>query len=289
MSRNLRTSVVLSIGLTIQLAMASWAQQAGESGKAAPENTASSAPKTSENRSWIARDPVTGQLFQQELVIVSVHTTQWEVKPVTTTVYEPQNVVKSVPSQQTTFTPSTQYVMQPRIRGWWNPLRPPVQAYEFVPVTTWQPQTQTVQQQVATVQWVPKAQVVYVPQAVQKMQTQQQIVSRPLPQTPAISPTSPYVGPPQTTLAAQPKPLLTIPILAQQRLLPWPANHSYASTNSYAGPPTTTIRSVVGNGLRPIANAIAPTYSAPLQTASSSSAAGARDSFQTGMAATVLR
>lgn len=268
--------------------MAASAQQAGEAGKAAVENTASAAPNTSENRSWIVRDPITGQLFQQELVNVSVPTTQWEVKPVTTTVYEPQNVVKSVPSQQTTFTPSTQYVMQPRIRGWWNPLHPPVQAYEFVPVTTWQPQTQTVQQQIATVQWVPKAQVVYVPQAVQKMQTQQQIVSRALPQRPAISPTSPYVPPPQTMLAMQPKPLLTIPILAQQRLLPWPATNAYAGTSSYAGTPTTTM-SVVGKGLRPITNAIAPTYSAPLQTASSSSAASARDSFQTGMAATVLR
>lgn len=282
--RNLRSAAVLSIGLTIQLAIATRAQQAGDVGTSAGGNTAAANVGTSENRSWIARDPVTGRLFQQEVVSVSVPTTQWEVKPVTTTVYEPQSVLKSVPGQQTTFTPSTQYVMQPRVRGWWNPLRTPVQAYEYVPVTSWKPQTQTVEQQIATVQWVPKAQIVYVPQAVQKMQTQQQIVSRELPQPPA------NYHPSQTMLATQPKPLLTIPILAQQRILPWPTvNPTIATNGSYANAANPSVRSVVGSGLRPITSALAPPYSAPLQTASSSATAKARDAFQTGMAATILR
>ncbi len=237
---------------------------------------------------------MTGRLFQQELVTVSVPTTQWEVKPVTTTVYEPRSIVRSVPSQQTTYTPSTQYVMQPRIRGWWNPLQQPIQSYEFVPVTTWQPLTQTVQNQVATVEWLPKPQVVYVPQAVQKMQTQQQIVSREVPQPAGALPAGTYPPTPLTMLAAQPQPLLTIPILARQRILPWPAINSGVTGNSgisgsYAASPTATMRSAVSSGLRPISNAVAPTYSAPLRTASIAASAQSRDAFQTGMSATVLR
>ena len=233
-----------------------------------------------EPTSWIARDPLTGRLYQQELVTRCVPTTQWEVRPVTTTGYEPQQVVTNVPSQQVTYTPTTQYVMQPRLRGWWNPLRQPVQSYEFVPVTSWQPQTQTVQHPATTTQWVAKQQVVYTPQPVQRLQTQQQIVSRELPQPPAgyVPGTIPsgYTAAPM--LAAQRQPLVTIPILAQQRLLPWPS-----------GAPVNAMRSVVGNGLRPISNAALPSYSAPLQTASSASAGMARDPMQSGMSATILR
>lgn len=233
-----------------------------------------------EPRSWIVRDPVTGRLYQQELVTRSVPTTVWEVRPVTTTVYEPQQVVSNVPSQQVTYTPTTQYVMQPRLRGWWNPLRQPVQSYEFVPVTSWQPQTQTVQNPQTTTQWVPKQQVVYAPQPVQRLQTQQHIVSRELPQPPAghIPSAIPSGYATAPMLAAQPRPLVTIPILAQQRMLPWPS-----------GAPVNAMRSVVGNGLRPINNAARPNYAAPLQTASSASTHTARDPMQSGMAATILR
>ena len=231
-------------------------------------------------QSWIARDPVTGRLYQQELVTRSVPITQWEVRPITTTVYEPQQVVTDVPSQQVTYTPTTQYVMQPRLRGWWNPLRQPVQSYEFIPVTSWQPKTETVQHPVTNTQWVPKQQVVYAPQPVQRLQAQQQIVSRELPQPPAgyVPSANPSGYATAPMFAAQRQPLISIPILAQQRLLPWPT-----------AAPAVAMRSVVGNGLRPISNAAAPSYTAPLQTASSASAGMARDPMQSGMAATVLR
>lgn len=291
MLEHLKFAAVLALGLEAGLLSVATAQSQ------LPATAATSTPAASEGgpqskangtRSWIARDPFSGRLYQQELVSVSVPTTQWEVKPVSTTVYEPQTVVKSVPTQQTTYTPSTQYVMQPKLRGWWNPLRQPVQAYEYVPVTSWQPQTQTVNQPMTAVEWVPKQQVVYVPQAVQKMQTQQQIVSRELPQ----SPSGVYPPANQTMLAAQPQPLVTIPILAQQRVLPWPAVGS-----GYSAPATTTtlttapssLRSMVSNGLRPITNAVTPGYSAPMRTASSAATNSTRDTFQTGMSATVLR
>lgn len=275
-----RTLAVLLFALAgMMLAVTGVAQPPASPDSLAASSTAT--PDTgAEPRSWIARDPVTGRLYQQELVTRSIPTTQWEVRPLTTTVYEPRQVVSNVPSQQVTYTPTTQYVMQPRLRGWWNPLRQPVQTYEFVPVTSWQPQTQTVQRPVTTTQWVPKQQIVYAPQPVQRLQTQQQIVSRELPQPPAgYAPSaiaSGYAATPM--LAAQPRPLITIPILAQQRMLPWPS-----------GAPASAMRSVVGNGLRPISNAVATNYAAPLQTASSASAQVARDPMQSGMAATILR
>ncbi|MCA9133346.1 MAG: hypothetical protein KDA45_09335 [Planctomycetales bacterium] len=237
--------------------------------------TATEATNTQQPPSWVVRDPYSGRWYRQQIVPVTVPTVQWESKPQTTTVYEPKTVVKNLPTQQTVYTPSTQYVLQPRLRGWWNPLRQPVAAYEFVPVTSWRPQTQTVQNQVATVEWVAKQQVVHVPQPVQRLQTQQQLV-----QTEIAPPATGYSPASGSMLAAQPRPLLTIPLLAQQRLLPWPSASS-----------TPAARSMVGSGLRPIAaaNASGSGYTAPLQTASTASGPLLRDPTQTGMAATVLR
>jgi hypothetical protein len=242
-------------------------------------------PGVEDRKSWLVRDPQTGRIYQQELVSVTVPTTQWEVKPVTTTVYEPRNVTKSVPGTQVLYTPSTQYVMQPKLRGWWNPLRQPVQAYEFVPVTSWQPQTQTVQSQVSTIEWVAKQQVVYVPQSVQRLQTQQQIVSREVPPTAAAALAGTAANYPYA-LAGQPKPLINIPVLSQQRVLPWPENRA---SYGYASTPSTTMRGAVSSGLRPIASAISPSYSAPLQPSNNPSNVASRDAFQTGMSPTILR
>lgn len=260
------------------------------------QETATTNGGSPEQRSWVVRDPTTGRLYQQELVTRTVPTTQWEVRAVPTTVYEAKQVVTTVPRQQVTYTPATQYVMQSRLKGWWNPLKQPVQAYEFVPVTTWQPQTQTVQQPVTTTQWVPKQQMVYVPQAVQRDQTQQQIVSREIPQPNGGYPPSMYAPgslpattlPPATMMAAQQnpmlaRPLVNIPLFARQPSSSW--NNTTWPTN-VSNP---IASSGFNNGLRPITNAIAPTYSAPLQTASSANSQLARDPMQTGMSATVLR
>lgn len=267
---------------------------ASTKGQAAEQATSNGG--NAEQRSWLVRDPTTGRLYQQELVTRTVATTQWEVRPVPTTVYEPKQIVTTVPRQQVTYTPATQYVMQPRVKGWWNPLKQPVQAYEFVPVTSWQPQTQTVQQPVTTTQWVAKQQMVYLPQAVQRNQTQQQIVSREIPQP---SGSYPPGGLPATTrsaatmMAAQRNPMLTRPLFANPLL----ARQSGTSWNNTAWPtnvsnPITSSGTSSGgfnNGLRPIANALAPTYSPALQTASSASSPVARDPTQSGMSATVLR
>jgi len=233
------------------------------------------ASPTVDNRSWIARDPLSGRLYQQQLVTQTVPTTHWEVRPLTTTVYEPRQVVKHVPATQTTYTPTTQYVMQPRLRGWWNPLKAPVQSYSYVPVTSWQPQTQTVEQPVSSVEWVPKQQIVYVPQAVQRLQTQQHVVSRELPQPAGGYVPSGLLPQTQPLLANQARPLFTIPLLAQQHILPWPSPAPYP------------MPSPASSGLRPISSSLAPTYAAPLQASSAMQVA--RDPMQSGMSATVLR
>ncbi len=295
--------------------------EAKPSAGAAPAQAGDKVGGSGENvppQSWLVRDPTTGRLYQQELVTRTVPTTQWEVRPVPTTVYEPRQVVTSVPTQQVTYTPTTQYVMQARVKGWWNPLAQPVQAYEFVPVTTWQPRTHTVQQPVTSTQWVAKQQTVYVPQAVQRNQTQQQIVSREIPQPYGGYPTRGYVPgnppalipPPATMMAAQQNPMMTrplisMPLLAGQSSNPWnsawgsrpnyPAANNYAAGGGYPAPGSyPTVAGVASSGgfsntLRPITSSFAPTYSAPLQTASSAGSQVARDPTQSGMSATVLR
>ncbi len=277
-------SLLSSTGAAQQPTAAGSTQQtqslSGAIGQAAANRDDTGNPSATDNRSWIARDPRSGRLYQQQLVTQTVPTTQWEVRPQTTTVYEARQVVKNVPTNQTTYTPTTQYVMQPRLRGWWNPLKAPVQSYEYVPVTTWQPQTQTVEQPVSSVEWVAKQQIVYVHQGVQLMKTQQQIVSRELPQ-PASSylpggslPLSqPTLA--QPLLANQGRPLFTIPLLAQQRLLPWPS------------PTYNPVTAPASFGLRPITRSLAPSYAPPLQA--SSAVQVARDPMQSGMSATVLR
>lgn len=231
-------------------------------------------PPTTANPTWLVRDPLSGRIFRQKLVEVSVPTTRWETKAVKTTVYEPQLVTETVAEQRSIYRPQTDYVMQPRIRGWWNPFRQPVQTYEFVPVTTWRTETQAVRRRVPVQKWVAKEQTVYRLEPVERVETRQQLVMSEVPQH-----TMGQVG---TMLAIRP-PLVNWPILAQQRMLPWP------SGDRLQVPPPSSSPS----GLRPIANGMASvvsgSYQAPLRSASSSNDSSFRDASQAGMAATVLR
>ena len=175
---------------------------------AAPSNVAAVPTKP-----WIVRDPATGRVFQQQLVPVTVPVTRWEAKTIDQTVYEPQVATNLQPYAQTTLVPKTDYVMQPKLRGWWNPLKQPTQTYEYVPKTTWVPQTQQIAKTVVTQNWVPKQQKIVVYQPVQTTEVRQQLVQTELPQPPGTVPTS---------LASAPRqPFFRLPILAQQRVLPW--------------------------------------------------------------------
>ena len=243
-------------------------------------------PKTSNNdaatpsQPWIVRDPATGRLFQQQLVPFSVPVTRWEARTIEQTVYEPNITSRVLQIPQTTYTPNTQYVMQPKVRGGWNPFRPPVQAYQYVPITNWVLQTQQIQQAVPVQQWVPKQQKIVVYQQLQTTEIRQQLVQTELPQ-------------PQTpqAIANVPtprQPLFRLSVPAQQRVLPY----TVPSTSPYAN-----------NGLRPVASPRSPLvfpplalpriatspYAAPLQTTTSLNATASRDFFQSGMQPTVLR
>ena len=225
----------------------------------------------SSQNSSIIRDPATGRWYRQELVNVQVPVSRWESQPVTQNVLVSSTTTRQVPTQQTVYVPQTDYLIQSKLRGVWNPFRRPTYTYHFQPVTRWTPTTRTVNQPEVRQQWTPQQQTVYVPKLVQRMETQQQ-----LRQT--------EIAPPAGALyASQPAPLIRIPLLAQQRMLPWQPVRGTI-------PPA-------ANGLRPatsqrvIPPAVVPTYQAPLRTASANSATGAsvRDAMQSGMAATVLR
>ncbi len=218
---------------------------------AEPNATVSSPPGTNAP-SWIVRDPVTGRLFRQSLASVSVPVTRWEAKSVEQTVYEPQvnSAVQQVP--QTLFVPRTQVVMQPKLRGWWNPLKPPVTAYEYNPVTHWVPTNQTISQAVPTQQWVPKQQKIVVYQPVQTTEIRQQLVQVELPQPTNTSPSSLLPGVQPRSFAANiNQPQLRLPNFAtsqQARLArsQWPYNqqvqaHQLATNQgSLASRPTTS-------------------------------------------------
>lgn len=276
----------------------------------AEQNTNPSLQKAAEPQKWYVRDPATGRVFEQQVISVNVPTTRMEAKTIVQPIYEPRTVIQQQQVPQTVFVPTTQYVMQPRLRGWWNPLKQPVQGYEYVPVTSWTPRTETVTRAVAVQQWTVKAQPLVVYQPVQTSETRQQLVQREVPQSslpasraptalvqnnqplvlPAVAPsynnyaaTAPILPPPAR------KPLFTVPILAQQRILPWQPLNSTA----YNYPAMNSNR--IGNSLRPaltnnpVTSAIANNYSAPLRTANVTYAGSTRDFTQAGMAPTVLR
>ncbi|MDX1929244.1 MAG: hypothetical protein SFV81_22140 [Pirellulaceae bacterium] len=199
------------------------------SGNPNTNSPASTAP----SKPWLVRDPATGRVFQQQLVPVSVPVTRWEARTVEQTVYEPRVTTQVQQVPQTTYVPNTQYVMQPKVTGWWNPFKQPVQAYQYVPVTNWTPQTQQVSNPVLTQQWVPRQQKVVVYQPVQATEIRQQLVQTELPQSQSVAPATVYAATPR-------QPLFRLPILAQQRVLPWaPATNGYgvsytAPANTYA-------------------------------------------------------
>ncbi len=195
-------------------------------GSTEPPSTAKS-PSTPANKPWIVRDPGTGRVFQQHLVPVTVPVTRWEARTVDQTVYEPRVATQLQQVSQTTYVPNTQYVMQPKVTGWWNPFKQPTQAYQYVPVTNWVPQTQQIPHPITTQQWVPKQQKFTVYQPVQSTEVRQQLVQTELPQ--------PQSAPAVIASGTSPRqPLFRLPILAQQRVLPWAAPSSGTYPSSYA-------------------------------------------------------
>ncbi len=292
-------------------------------GQAVPSTPASpSAESNATAKSWVVRDPWSGRLYQQHMVSVSVPVTRWEAKTVEQTVYEPVSIpqVQNIPN--TVFVPQTQYVMQPRVKGWWNPLQQPTQAYEFIPVTRWIPQTQYQQRVIPSQQWTSRQQKVVIYQPVQSVETRQQLVQKELPQ-PNMNNT-----PQLASLAGPRQPLVRLPILAKQS--PWGgptnystnlANNQLANSNTWVpttmSSPTASARPInpmvaqgnTGTGAwatsvqprpaaaypsvagrmvlpPPIAN-LTGGYRAPLQPTTTYSAS--RDLQQSGMQATVLR
>jgi hypothetical protein len=253
-----------SFAMLLALISGSIANAQTASNAATQQSNASSDPATAEqskvpSKPWIVRDSATGRLFQQQLVPVGVPVTRWEPRTIEQTVYEPRIATQIQQIPQTTYVPSTQYVMQPKVSGWWNPFKQPVQAYQYTPVTSWVPQTRQVPNPVPTQQWVPRQQKIVVYQQVQATEIRQQLVQTELPQ-PQTAPTAIAARPAYTTAGLR-------PIASPRRPLVLPPFALPLNLPRFASSP----------------------YSAPLQTTSSVSTIASRDAFQSGMQPTVLR
>ena len=303
-------AMLLALNGSVGVAQSESPSAATDTPKASSNANTSSNTSADPSKPWIVRDPATGRLFQQQLVPVSVPVTRWEARTIEQTFYEPKFTTQVQQIPQTTYTPSTQYVMQPKVSGWWNPFKQPVQAYQYVPITSWVPQTLQSPHPVVVHQWVPKSQKMVVYQPVQATETRQQLVQTELPQ--------PKTSQVIATVPTPRQPLFRLPLLAQQRVLPWP---STPGSGSYTAAPPSTVPNApssplvhaanapqfttpyASNGLRPVANPRTPMvlpplaiprfatspYAAPLQTTTSVNATASRDSLQSGMQPTVLR
>lgn len=265
--------LLFCLGISGQVGMA-------QSGSGGQQKLRDQAPANSQPESWLVRDPRTGRLYRQHWQTVSTPTTQWHPKAVKQTVYEPQVVTTRIQAQQTVFVPQTRQVLHQRVVGRWNPFRQTAIQYQYRPVTSWVPQTQTVAVPVVSQRWATREETSYQWEPTTKMVPQRQLVSTEVPRP----------GP--SLLAASSAPaLINIPILRNQQ----PARirrsvNAIARAWQPAYPTSVNASNVTaGSALNPIAQAGAVSYPAPLRTASSTSSSFSRDSMQAGMSATVLR
>ena len=176
---------------------------------AQPADTAAVIPPQTNNASdqsspppTVFRDPRTGQLIQQEFKTVDQPVTTWQRKFVDRTVVTPQTVIENQQVPQTYYVAKTEYVMQSKLKGWWNPFAQPTYAYEYVPVTRWVPQTQMVARQVPTVKMLASTEKVAIDEPVQTMQKVTQVVTKPLPANAPINNTAGVLPPGAVTTNA---------------------------------------------------------------------------------------
>ena len=241
----------------------------------------------------LIRDPRTGRLYKQELQTFDQPVTRWQRKVVDRTVATPQTVIENHQVPQTTYVARTEYVMQSRLKGWWNPFTQPTYAYEYVPVTRWVPQTQLVTQQVPTVKMISRTEQIAIDEPIQTTERVQRLVTtevNPSASSIAAQPVSAPVfasypasytpaGYPYSSMQAQPL-IARVPILSQQRMLPW-------QPGTLLTAPASQLRSIVRSN--PYATSNQSTYSAPMNVASRPTSGWSRDLNQSGIPATVIR
>lgn len=287
-------------------------------------NASSGAAAAQPQQNLVYRDPRTGQLYQQETQTIDQPVTRWERKLVNRTVVTPQTVIENQQVPQTYYVAKTEYVLQSKLKGWWNPLAQPTYAYEYVPVTRWVPQTQMVTKQVPTVKMLATQEQVPIDEPVQTTQKVTQIVMRPLPSNSA-APTTGALPPGAITTSAyafnaQPRsvpPIYQRPAVFSQPQISPPSTYAYASRGyapsnaqplvpsvpilgrqpSQAVQPGTLLKAPL-TGLRDIVRATtAPfngqstysSYAQPMNVATVPNSSWNRDLNQTGMPATVVR
>lgn len=282
-----------------------YAQTAGSAAPAAGNQPGSGTPA----QATLFRDWRTGKLYKQELQTVEQPVTRWQRKLVDRTVVVPQTVIENQQVPQTIYVPKTEYVMQQRLKGWWNPFAQPTYVYEYVPVTRWLPQTQMVTQQVATVKSIPHTEKVPVDEPVQATERVERLVISEV--APSVSNIASNAGSgtapsatgwtsanntalaglqsvtPQYTVGVAPQPsmqaqplIARIPVLSQQRVLPWQPGTLISGT-------TAKLRSIVRGPAVPVSGQA--NYGSSLNVATRTDASWGRDANQVGMRATVIR
>ncbi len=245
------------------------------------DHAANSRAQTSQR--WVVRDPRTGKWFQQEIRTTEQPVSRWEWKQAEQTVYTPQTVTEFRPHHETIYVPQTSYVMQYKAKGTWNPFLPPIASYEYVPQTTWIAQTRVTNRPTTVQKWVAKQEKVIVPALVQTTGKTEQLVQTEIsvPSTLGNPPTSVTTTPKMPQLIASPQtrqPLFRIPLLANQ-----PISRSVV--------PATNIPTSGGLVLPPpmLPGSSQRSYAAPLLTSTPTGQTAFRDSWQTGLPATVVR
>ncbi len=273
-----RNYLPLALWFTFSFSVGALAQDSLPQSVILPQKT--NAVSNATQRS-IVRDPRTGRWYQQEIRTVDQPVVRWEWKHIDQIVYRPQVVTELQPVSETVYVPQTRYVLTYKPKGTWNPLRTPVAAYEYVPQTTWVPQTRVSNRPVTTPKWVAKQEKVAVPQLVQSTVKAQQRAQTEIPAPALISAASspaPISLPNTLGLAVRTRqPLFSVPILGRHQSSNPPTPLGQVASTSLILPPAFLPGSSQRN------------YSAPLTTSTPVSQTAFRESWQVGLPPTVVR
>ncbi len=257
--------------------------------------TASSQPSGApEAKTWYVQDPVTGQVFKQQLIAKQEKVAGWETVPTQKTVYVPTTTWQQTMVPSTQYVPQTTYQLQPKVRGVWNPFRSPTYAWESKPVTQWVPKQVSVPQVTPRTAFVPTQQTILEQRPRTRTVRREQLISTPVQRAPG-----------QIQQGAFRKDASGLPTPSRVASNAWqPVSSSLAqsrptdSGNRIPAAARTTSPTPVLRPIDPSLSRIAALpinafagrrhYAAPMQVASPP-AGQSRDTIQTGMNATILR
>lgn len=149
------------------------------------------------------KDEATGLVYQKIKRTIDRPVQETRMVQRQQTTYTPRTVTETRPTARTTYYPAVQTVLEPYIANRWNPFARPSLGYRFRGVTTWQAQTDVVNQTTQRTEYVADTRTFDVPETVNRIVREQREDWEPVASLGRPAPASPQ----QQALASRLQPL----------------------------------------------------------------------------------